>query len=503
MPVAHRRKVLVLADVGANSYHVGDEAVAQSAVEELAARGWSPVVVSHGQHRSDDYAGVDVRRGLTWPNDRSVVIPSFNELLGLARFGSDDAPTEGVADISALDDSRRVIKMIREVDAVLVAGGGNLSSRFEWLLYERLACLTVAGILGRPAAVSGQTFGPTLVTSDVAPIVEAMEACTVVGLRERNSSALGRAIHGTEVVRDCLDDAQFFAVDQWERAPHISGELQRVVATFAPAPSHVEPARFARSIAAELDDLVTQTGTEVVLVPHKAAWSGSAEDEGTARLIAAASNSGGVHTQSVPTARDAAELIGSADLVISSRYHPIVFALARSIPFLALASDDYGDVRLDGVSARWGLGGWTIPLSCLDPGELAEAAMAVWAERQPLVAHMDLIHGPLADFQSAWWDFLSASLEGKKVPPPVLPESSHLEAPDFLSRLRFRGERCLRMDAETEQLRCELLDERASRFIAGTHRMPPKPPRVECRPLQAIGRAVRSMLQKGMSGSSQ
>lgn len=460
-------RVLVLADVGAHSYHVGDEAVAQTAVQELTSRGWEPVVVTHGCHRAGDYLGIEVWKGLVWPNDRRVVLPAFQDVVN--RVCESGQAERGTSCSVAHEEALALRQAIEGVDAVLVAGGGNFSSRFDWLLYERLATLTVAGAFGRPAVVSGQTFGPTLVPTDVEPIVKAMNACAVVGFREERSVALGRLVQGTDVVRNCLDDAQFFAIDDTERHAGVVCEspttLRRIVATFAPAPRHVDPGAFASFIAAELDELVSRTGAEVTMVPHKASWSGSLEDEGVARMIADASQSGSIRVEPVTTARAAAELTGMADLVITSRYHPVVFSLARATPVLALAADDYGDVRMDGVAARWGLGGWTIPLTELDPGDLADAAMTVWDARRPLKQHLEALRTPMRGFHRDWWDVLDASLRGRSVAAPEVPDPAHLEAPEFLARLRRRGQRLLLVDAEAEQLRCELLDERARRSL--------------------------------------
>ena len=54
------------------------------------------------------------------------------------------------------------VDAIATMDAVVVSGGGNLNSRYGWLLYERAAAVRAAEHAGVPVYVTGQSLGPVL-----------------------------------------------------------------------------------------------------------------------------------------------------------------------------------------------------------------------------------------------------------------------------------------------------------------------------------------------------
>ena len=52
--------------------------------------------------------------------------------------------------------------------------------------------------------------------------------------------------------------------------------------------------------------------------------------------------------------RAAASLARRASLLVTSRYHPAVFAAPAGVPILALTADDYTTVKLTGALEAWG-----------------------------------------------------------------------------------------------------------------------------------------------------
>ena len=461
----HRPRVLVLADVGSPSYHVGDEAVGQAAAARLAERGLTPVVVSNGRHLAADYEGLEVVTGPPLPLDRV-------ELVGAHRaLAADPAAAERGRHGPALE---AIARNVGAVDAVLVAGGGNLASAFDWLLYQRIAHLLLAQRRGLPTAVSGQTLGPVLVGADIAELAPVMGAARTIGLRERRSSELGRRIQPRDVTADCLDDAQFFgpfgADEPGAGVLAAGGAPRTVVATVAPPGPHVHPGEQAERFARDLVALHERTGCRILLVPHKGRIPGAGgEDEAVAEDIQRRARCPMISVEPVTSARRAAEAVGEADLVITNRYHPVVFALARGVPVLPLVEDDYADARIDGVLDRWGLAGRGVPVRTLDEGEITPAALAVWEERGAYVAHIRAAAPDLRAFHEQWWDALAARLAADAalaVPLPWLCRPRPLPAPPLLAGLRRRGLPALRLTGELAQLRAELLEERAENRLA-------------------------------------
>ena len=94
---------------------------------------------------------------------------------------------------------------IAAMDAVVISGGGNLNSRFGWLLYERAAVALVAEYAGVPLFVTGQSLGPTLTERDAQTLERMLRSARSVSVREENSLAWCRE-RGIDA-RLCVDDA--------------------------------------------------------------------------------------------------------------------------------------------------------------------------------------------------------------------------------------------------------------------------------------------------------
>ena len=73
--------------------------------------------------------------------------------------------------------ARTLVHAVAASDAVLVAGGGNLSSSWPDRLYERVAVLLLAQRFGVPAVVSGQTIGPDLLPGHAALLARRARRC--------------------------------------------------------------------------------------------------------------------------------------------------------------------------------------------------------------------------------------------------------------------------------------------------------------------------------------
>ena len=71
-----------------------------------------------------------------------------------------------------------------------------------------------------------------------------------------------------------------------------------------------------------------------------------------------------------------------AALVVSSRYHPLVFATAAAIPCLGIHRDAYTRIKLQGALAHVGMEVWSLPASAAGEGELAAALERLWNGRE-------------------------------------------------------------------------------------------------------------------------
>lgn len=198
----------LLVDVGQIDYHVGDEAMGHAAVAALRARGiQEPVMLTrdpqHTAARFESVVPVPTPRFPWPPEDRARYLGEIREVLD----GRTDAlPPE--------DQVFALIEALRGVDALLIGGGGNMNSRYGWLLSERAAVVEIARSLGLPVVISGQTLGPELSEQDRPVLAKMLETAVLVGLRDPDSLALAQQLcPGHPGLRACPDDSVGWALE--------------------------------------------------------------------------------------------------------------------------------------------------------------------------------------------------------------------------------------------------------------------------------------------------
>ena len=97
----------------------------------------------------------------------------------------------------------------------------------------------------------------------------------------------------------------------------------------------------------------------------------------------------------VGTGRRVAWLTRQASMVISSRYHPLVFGLGGAVPSLGLFTDEYTRVKLQGALEHADLQRWSMSMSSALSGALFETAKEMWD------SHAE-IRGGLAAYIEMW-----------------------------------------------------------------------------------------------------
>ena len=473
-------RAAVLGDVGQPVYHVGDEAMAHAAIDELRRRGVDDIVVLT-RNVQESAAAFDAEAVPTlpfpWPpHERSDYL---RRVLAAA---------EG--DHSALPDSdpaQAFIAALGGCDALLVAGGGNLNSLYGWLLYERVAAVRIAKLLGLRVVVSGQTLGPDLHGPDEEAALSLLQAADLVGAREVTTLGLMRRLAGGDApTRLCLDDASFMSgaeggashtgIGAPDREDLLPAEPYLAV-TFSPGHGEVDRETYVGALSAALDDAVRVTGCPVVFVPHMAtppshgtdAGEGEADadqqlmgrgdvDEHLHHDVAARMKSERVVLLPIQDARRTAMITERAAMVITSRYHPVVFALQAGVPVVALVPENYSDVRIRGALHNWGVANLALPLPCLIDGTLTQAIEDIWTRRAALTDYLADARRARQEWHHSWWDDVVSVLGGAPAPEELqLPEAG--TPPPFAEEWQARSEAAgsvfLRTTAAVSGLRVE------------------------------------------------
>jgi polysaccharide pyruvyl transferase WcaK-like protein len=387
----NRRRVTILTigDIGVVSgvIHIGDEAMFEAARDELAARGVAITGVSSAPAESAS----------------RYAVPTIGRLgfAGLARPQAEERATllveaaGGRAGLEPGDPASEVLAALDDAGGVLVAGGGNLASRWPVHVFERSTLAAMAHARGLPVVVSGQTFGPDLISDDEDRVASLARTAAWTGVREHVSADLARGWGAR--VHAGVDDASFLGGGPTDAAAS-GGVLVSLSGWFAGRPADLVETGIARLL-----DAAAETVGDVVFHAHFGPVAGDAEPSGDAALHERVRSRMRAPSTVVPSgdSRSAAELARTASLLVTSRYHPAVFAAPAGVPILALAADDYTRIKLSGALGHWGQD------AVADLDELADApaTLAALTARRAEIADRAASALPGHRAHAAdWWD---------------------------------------------------------------------------------------------------
>ena len=372
---------VAIGDIGPldGMFHVGDEAMFEALVLELRARGVDRVTaISSNLDDSVARYGVDTVPGLGFTGDRE-----HNERL-LA---------EGV--------SGAVREAVEQADAVVVAGGGNMTSIWPSHVYTRAALGRLAASAGIPFVVSGQTIGPQLNERDAELVSEMLETSALFGVRERDSLALCQSLGGSPELH--ADDASFLA--DTTTPPEPQPLLPYALVSLSTHLGGRDADAFVTALAVLLDEVARHTA--VIFSAHWAPLAGPPRGEELLheRVRAAMTQPSGVAR--VQDSATSAQLARGAELVVSSRYHPVVFAVSGGVPAIGIPVDDYTTTKLTGALGNFGQTS-LLPVDALIAGEGTDLLFDVWQARQ-IIRERGLAEAAVQRAaSSAWWDRVAA-----------------------------------------------------------------------------------------------
>ncbi|WP_314738080.1 polysaccharide pyruvyl transferase family protein [Rothia mucilaginosa] len=433
---AEAPRVLVIGDIGQHTYHVGDEAMTIASAEALSEGGAAVTLMTRDVGHSARYIGAAVNHEAViheaahheadapyeylpfflfpWaPAERELTLAALECVLEQLHADRErPSVTELVAlpQVQALPEvlhplEQTVERMvdfadsIASMDAVVISGGGNLNSRFGWLLYERAAAVRAAEHAGVPVYVTGQSLGPVLNPEDAQVLERMLRTARSVTVRERSSLAWCRE-RGIDA-RLSVDDATDYPVASPARTLHYAegvsaGQaLDELPERYVCVTVNECTEQQAQQIARLLDSMWREHGYALVFLSHFGDPQNpeSGDIQVHQRIAEQLSPSTPatllpiLHTdQSVTVHRGAA-------FTLTSRYHPAVFSAAAGIPVLALVPDAFTQMRVGGALNLYGLGEFTLPLGMLAGGvpelmvtaALRHAAVASDARRTELL----------------------------------------------------------------------------------------------------------------------
>lgn len=431
LPVTEAPRVLVIGDIGQHTYHVGDEAMTIASAQALSEGGAAVTLMTRDVDHSARYIGAAVNHEAAqheagapyeylpfllfpWaPAERELTLaaleciltelhadrerPSVTELVVLPQVQALPEVLHPLA--QTVERMVEFADSIAAMDAVVVSGGGNLNSRYGWLLYERAAAVSAAEHAGVPVYVTGQSLGPVLNPEDAQVLERMLRTARSVTVRESSSLTWCRE-RGIDA-RLSVDDATDYLVDSPARtlryAEGISAGqmLNKLPEHYVCVTVNECTEQQAQQIARLLNGMWREHGYAPVFLSHYGDPQDptSGDIQAHHRIAEQLSPSTPATLLPILHADQSVTVHRGAAFTLTSRYHPAVFSAAAGIPVLALVPDAFTQMRVGGALRQYGLGEFTLPLGMLAGGvpelmvaaALRHAAVASDARRTELL----------------------------------------------------------------------------------------------------------------------
>ena len=254
-----------------------------------------------------------------------------------------------------------------------------------------------------PFVISGQTLGPQLDADDALMLSELLEIANLVGVRELDSLRLADTL-GTYAELN-PDDASFLADLHPSTAP--LPPFPYCLVTLAGHTGSTDRGRFVDSMAELLDDVARNSGLGIVFSGHFAPFDGEPRgDEVMHELVRSAMEQPSGVARVADSAESAA-LARGASMVISSRYHPVVFAVSGGVPAIGIPVDDYTTTKLTGALGNFGQSS-VVPAASLTAGDGIAVARQVWRSHGSIRADGLARAAEQRATATAWWDRVAA-----------------------------------------------------------------------------------------------
>lgn len=327
-------KILMLSDITGlgPDYHVGDEAMAEVAIERLGRLiGKDNLILGCA-----DPAKVPETYGIRAFAFYHVTDENFRRMLWKNPM-------------SYFKSIAMNIYQVLRCDKILVCGGGNMTSVWPHVLESRLRLLRVANFFRKDVFLVSQTIGP-YEKAHRAAVDQVLGKAKWIGVRDINFSH-------TQVsapVHFALDDACYLE----KRHSDYSRTISRAQKSFACIAMRkfggMDDSDVLR-VASSIEQAVRIHDLNAVFIPHHAP-RGIDGDIKLANNIKHLWPPETFHlVDPIPLASELKALTADSEFVISMRYHQLVFALSIGVPAVGIYVDEYTRAKLTGSFEALGL----------------------------------------------------------------------------------------------------------------------------------------------------
>lgn len=327
-------KVFLLGDIGRGKndlYHVGDEAMFLSNLEyyqskdkfEISA---SSRTISHQNLNIREYLDIYILSLLQFI--KLLIQAVLFKYLKINLFPNFFKPT-----VIALSNS----------DVLHISGGGNINSLWSGHIYYRSLMIFIAKLFNKKIILTSQTIGPITKTLHKLILYWVLNMADYIGVRDRKFSfdELKKLNINKKIIHFNFDDALL-----WRNMNGVNKHINLNISISLHDPKD-------KKVAKQLKLFITQIHNKyknynIYLIPHFLDSKNNYDVKYMAslvknikstkiKLITLKRLSKGI--QNIEIAEKIRSLTNNMDLIISSRYHGLVFGLSASIPCLAINYD--------------------------------------------------------------------------------------------------------------------------------------------------------------------
>lgn len=352
-------RVLMLADITGEGpdYHVGDEAMAQVAIERItsitppqnvimACASPEGVPGTYGIRAIPFYSTTRTnRRRMLFRRPHSFAKSFLSMLYNLARC-----------------------------DVVFVCGGGNLTSVWPGVLESRLNLFKWALRMKKRLILASQTLGP-FTPSHKTECETVLSGAEWIGVRDKDFSEQ----QVSSKVHFAVDDAVFLRPAHSQETSEIIRHHPSLIALSLRRFGGIDTDEL-NTICATVARIAQEQGARTVFIPHHAP-----NKEGDIKIARQAQHiwpesAPLIVLDPIPMATALKALTSECDWVLTMRYHQLIFALSSGIPAIGLYVDEYTHAKLNGAFEQFGLEPRLLPARSA-ASELAPLVEKVRSER--------------------------------------------------------------------------------------------------------------------------
>ena len=279
-----------------------------------------------------------------------------------------------------------------------------MHARWPNLFYGRAAALAIAQAQRIPTALTSQTIGPALTLTQRSILRDVLGRAAITGVREPFTATL---LAELGISKDCVsrqpDDALALTPRRASRWP-FSGGRPVILVTFGDGGAvdlqqAVQQAMLERIVA-----FADREKAVVALCPHI-----PLDAERHAQLAAKLRRPDRIFQLPLSGAAETRWMVSAASIVVTTRYHPLVFAVAAAVPAIGLHHDDYTRVRMTGALGEGRLEGFALDLQDSE-ARLDEVLTRAFRDRTVVTEILEKARPDALRELDSHWEKLCASI---------------------------------------------------------------------------------------------